>query len=125
MSHDVAASKIVDLAKKVRELTAQMESEKTKNKQLTKTCKDLEVQMQNFKDKKSGLDDNEEDSESFELNQRKNNFLQENKELKEKLNQTSHKMMEYKSQCEILKQDLKKTQKVLIFIKLLIFYIFL
>ena len=35
----------------------------------------------------------------------------ENKELKEKYNQTSHKLMEFKSQCEILKQDLKKSQK--------------
>jgi peptidoglycan hydrolase CwlO-like protein len=40
-------------------------------------------------------------------------LAKENKELKEKYNQTSHKLMEFKSQCEILKQDLKKSQKVL------------
>ena len=49
------------------------------------------------------------DSETLEKNISLNKKI---KELKEKLNQITHKMMEYRSQTEILKQDLKKTQKV-------------
>ena len=111
--------KIVDLAKKVRELTAQYEAEKTRNKQLTKNFAELENRFQQLKDKKSkGSDDtlevDEVDDENEESNEPKKISLnKENKDLKEKLNQTSHKMMEYKSQCEILKQDLKRTQKVI------------
>jgi chromosome segregation ATPase len=115
-SGDAAASKIVELAKKVRELTAQMESERSKNKQLTKTCKDLESKLENFKDmtaNRSRNDDDHDGDDGDDLeNEKKVSLQKENKELRDKFNQTSHKMMEYKSQCEILKQDLKKTQKV-------------
>jgi hypothetical protein len=114
-SNDVAATKIVDLAKKVRELTAQLESEKTKNKQLAKGNKDLEDKYTRLLEAKQKGDSaghfrDEDDSENEE---KKVSLGKENKELKEKLNQTCHKMMEYKSQCEILKQDLKKYQKAL------------
>lgn len=115
----VAAMKIVELAKKVRELTAQYEAEKTRNKQLTKNCAELENRCQQLKEKISKSSDDtlevdEVDDENEESNEpKKMSLSKENKELKEKLNQTSHKMMEYKSQCEILKQDLKRTQKVI------------
>ena len=55
----------------------------------------------------------EEMNNESEDEEKKVSLSKENKELKEKLNQTCHKMMEYKSQCEILKQDLKKYQKAL------------
>lgn len=96
---DAAASKIVELAKKVRELNAQLDTERIKNKQLSKANADLETH---------GRDSNE----AAEMTDESGSIQKENKELKEKFNQVSHKMMEFKSQCEILKQDLKKTQKV-------------
>lgn len=112
-----ASSKIVDLAKKVRELTSSLEAERTRNKQLAKTCADLEKklevrsQQQKQRHEAACKDDNEEESGSE--NEKKVSLAKENKELKDKLIQISHKMMEFKSQCEILKQDLKKTQKVI------------
>lgn len=116
LTGDVAASKIVDLAKKVRELNAQIETERTKNKQLTKNYNDMESKLEHMRETRGNrqtnedLDENEEDGENF--GEKRVNLQKENKELKDKLNQTSHKMMEFKSQCEILKQDLKKAQKV-------------
>jgi hypothetical protein len=112
-SNDTAATKIVDLAKKVRELTAHLESERTKNKQLNKNNQDLEdrcARLLSMKQKGGSELQDENDSESEE---KKVSLGKENKELKDKLNQTCHKMMEYKSQCEILKQDVKKYQKAL------------
>ena len=115
---DVVASKLVDLGKKVRELTFQLESERTKNKQLTRNCHDVEVKLENLRLATRGATEEkclfETTSQSDGDGEKRINFSKENKELREKLNQTSHKMMEFKSQCEILKQDLKKTQKVLL-----------
>jgi chromosome segregation ATPase len=114
-STDAAATKIVELAKKVRELTAQLETEKTKNKQLSKSTKDLEEKCERLADTRQtskGVAGNAGDGDS-DSEEKKVSLSKENKELKEKLNQTCHKMMEYKSQCEILKQDVKKYQKAL------------
>ena len=78
----------------------------------------METKYELLKDKKGHskerLDDDDEDDQNDE---KRVNLAKENKELKDRLNQTSHKMMEFKSQCEILKQDLKKTQKVGLIIK--------
>lgn len=109
------SSKIVELAKKVRELSANLESEKTKNRQLSKTCVDLETRLENYKSRRPAneapIHDDDDDDVDEDVEKRAN-LAKENRELKDKLNQISHKMMEFKSQCEILKQDLKKTQKV-------------
>lgn len=108
---DAIATKIVDLSKRIRELNAELESEKTKNRQLNKNCKDLEYKLStnggNGKNRsKEDEDDDEDENDTQKL-------IKENKELKEKLSQTSGKLMEFKSQCEILKQDLKKHQRVI------------
>lgn len=118
ISGDAAATKIVDLAKKLRELTATHEAEKTKTKQLIKSCKDLENQLVKLKEKSinNGKESEETEEVSDDENEPSEKRLSLNKQvkdLKDKLNQATHKMMEYRSQTEILKQDLKKTQKAL------------
>ena len=106
---DAIATKIVDLSKRIRELNAELESERTKNKQLTKNCKDLEYRLSS-NGKNRPNDDNDEEEEVNDTQR----LTKENKDLKDKLSQTSGKLMEFKSQCEILKQDLKQHQRVLI-----------
>lgn len=45
VANENAATRIVELSKKSRELTAELESEKSKNRQLTRKVRDLEVEV--------------------------------------------------------------------------------
>ncbi|XP_031572730.1 coiled-coil domain-containing protein 13-like [Actinia tenebrosa] len=101
---DTAAGKIVELSKKNRELSADLQSEKNKVRQLTRKVQDLESQVKLFeasnvpqtpKDDGNGLSS------------------EEAKALQEKLKSTTSKMSEYRNQCEGLKKELKVTHKVL------------
>nr|XP_033787686.1 coiled-coil domain-containing protein 13 isoform X2 [Geotrypetes seraphini] len=85
MAGDVAATKIVELSKKNRELTAETGSEKTKVKQLNNRVKELEKEPEN----------------------------PELKTLQEKLSAANLKMTEYRNQIQVIKQELKIAQKVL------------
>ncbi|KAJ8306867.1 hypothetical protein KUTeg_014951 [Tegillarca granosa] len=55
LTNETAASKIVELSKKVRELTAELESEKTKSKQFKKKCHDLQQQLSNIPEEARSL----------------------------------------------------------------------
>ncbi|XP_030630651.1 coiled-coil domain-containing protein 13 [Chanos chanos] len=83
---DAAATKIVELSKKNRELVVEIERERTKTKQIHNRVKELE---------------REEHSPLA-------------KTLQEKLSTAQLKMTEYRNQIQALKQDLKIAHKVLI-----------
>ncbi|XP_030053449.1 coiled-coil domain-containing protein 13 isoform X2 [Microcaecilia unicolor] len=112
---DVAATKIVELSKKNRELTSETESEKTKVKQLNNRVKELEKELQtvmanlqSLGGKGSGMKQpSPRITEGIAL---------ENPELKalqEKLSAANLKMTEYRNQIQVIKQELKIAQKVL------------
>ena len=48
VTNETAGTKIVELSKKVRELTAEVESEKNKGRQLAKKCQQLQQQVSPF-----------------------------------------------------------------------------
>ncbi|XP_075070221.1 coiled-coil domain-containing protein 13 isoform X2 [Mixophyes fleayi] len=115
LAGDVAATKIVELSKRNREITAEMESEKTKVKQLNNKVKELERELQNTvsqlpqqpgKDSGNGL----KIIRSMEA------ILAEGSEVKslqEKLAAANVKLTEYRNQIQTTKQELKMAHKVL------------
>ncbi|XP_007499853.1 coiled-coil domain-containing protein 13 isoform X2 [Monodelphis domestica] len=115
MAGDVIATKIVELSKKNRDLSAETESEKTKVKQLHNRVRDLERELQTAMTKiqvQGGRD-----SATKQLNPRTmEGSLVENPELKtlqDKLASANLKMVEYRNQIQSIKQELKVAQKVL------------
>jgi hypothetical protein len=106
---DAIATKIVDLSKRVRELNAELESERTKSKQMARQNQDLKYKLES-KSKGENVNANKYDDDDEDSSGK---LVKENKELKDKLNSTNVKLMEFKSQSEILKQDLKKMQRVI------------
>uniref|UniRef100_A0A8C3K4T9 Coiled-coil domain-containing protein 13 n=1 Tax=Calidris pygmaea TaxID=425635 RepID=A0A8C3K4T9_9CHAR len=110
LAGDVAATKIVELAKKNREITAETESEKAKVKQLNNRVKELE------KEKLKILSDVDPKERATDISGKEIKLKAESPEVKalqEKLTAANFKVMEYRNQLQSAKQELKMTQKLL------------
>ncbi|XP_057254896.1 coiled-coil domain-containing protein 13 isoform X3 [Pezoporus wallicus] len=115
LAGDVAATKIVELAKKNREITAEAETEKAKVKQLNNRVKELERELQTAVEKMHCLGGDAGIKQST-LKMIEGNLAEspEVKALQEKLTAANFKVMEYRNQLQSAKQELKMTQKVLL-----------
>uniref|UniRef100_A0A670JLR7 Coiled-coil domain containing 13 n=1 Tax=Podarcis muralis TaxID=64176 RepID=A0A670JLR7_PODMU len=109
---DVAATKIVELAKQNRHMTAEVEKEKTKVKQLNNRIKELEKEAATATfpgDRFANLG-------TFPgRNLSGDRFCEspEMKALQEKLTAANFKVSEFRNQLQTTKQELKMTQKLL------------
>ncbi|XP_037747153.2 coiled-coil domain-containing protein 13 isoform X2 [Chelonia mydas] len=115
LAGDVAATKIVELSKKNRELTAETESEKAKVKQLNNKVKELEKELQTALGKIQSLGGNDSGIKQSMLRTIEGNSPEspELKALQEKLTAANFKAMEYRNQLQTTKQELKMMQKLL------------
>ncbi|CAF3953734.1 unnamed protein product, partial [Rotaria sordida] len=100
---DAIATKIVELSKKNRELSAELESERAKLKKLSIKCKELE----SINNKTQG------DVQRTPINDDENKAEKEMKELRDKVKDLQARYTEAKCQLDITKQELKKVQKAL------------
>ncbi|XP_058035932.1 coiled-coil domain-containing protein 13 isoform X2 [Ahaetulla prasina] len=108
LSGDVAASKIVELAKQNRHVTAEMEREKTRTKQLNNRIKQLEKDLQISTAKLQSHGDSPAFRKKLD-----GTMSPEVKALHEKLSAVNLKASEYRNQLQSTKQELKMTQKLL------------
>ncbi|XP_065255889.1 coiled-coil domain-containing protein 13 [Emys orbicularis] len=115
LAGDVAATKIVELSKKNRELTAETESEKAKVKQLNNKVKELEKELQTALGKIQSLGGNDSGIKQSMLRRMEGNSpgSPELKALQEKLTAANFKAMEFRNQLQTTKQELKMMQKLL------------
>ncbi|XP_073438290.1 coiled-coil domain-containing protein 13 isoform X2 [Dendrobates tinctorius] len=113
LAGDVAATKIVELSKKNRELSAEMESEKSKVRQLNNKVKALDRELQN-----ANLADNVgKDAGPWLKGSRSAEVTPDSSELKavqEKLAAANLKLSEYRNQIQTTRQELKMAHKVLV-----------
>ncbi|KAJ7322100.1 hypothetical protein JRQ81_018387 [Phrynocephalus forsythii] len=107
---DIAATKIVELAKRNRHLTAEREQEKTKVKQLKNRIKDLEKELQisAVKVESPGVKDAPPARKTSD-----GPLSPEMKALQGQLTAANLKVSEFRNQLQTIKQELKMTQKLL------------
>nr|XP_020671405.1 coiled-coil domain-containing protein 13 [Pogona vitticeps] len=110
LAGDVAATKIVELAKRNRHLTAEMEKEKTKTKQLKNRIKDLENELQISATKPQPHGDKDVPPARKTADTQ---LTPEMKVVQGQLSAANLKISELRNQLQTTKQELKMTQKLL------------
>ncbi|EEB12447.1 conserved hypothetical protein [Pediculus humanus corporis] len=101
---EIAANKIAELSKKLREQNAELESMKNRAKDAEAKLRQIEANATT--DQQSLVPQMPSDDELYEKDK-------QIKLLTEKLQSTNAKMCEFRNQCQSLKQELKLAQKVI------------
>lgn len=100
---DTAAGRIMELSKRNRELTSDLESERNKVRLLSKKMQEMERELVSSgpaSSEQKQRSDSEKDTSEVTA-------------LQDKLNQANNKVAEFRNQCDKLKKDLKVAYKVL------------
>ncbi|XP_055519499.1 coiled-coil domain-containing protein 13 isoform X2 [Leucoraja erinacea] len=118
MTSDVAASKMVELSKRNRELTVENESHKSKVKQLSNKLHELEKELQTYLTGNQTLSVNEASGQTNKKSSPKiqNESLFDSidvKTLQDKLSAVNLKLVESRNQMLSVKQELKVAHKIL------------
>ncbi|XP_032899313.1 coiled-coil domain-containing protein 13 isoform X1 [Amblyraja radiata] len=118
MTSDVAASKMVELSKRNRELTVENESHKSKVKQLSNKLQELEKELQTYLTGNQTLSVNEASGQTNKKSSPKiqNESLFDSidvKTLQDKLSAVNLKLVESRNQMLSVKQELKVAHKIL------------